>query len=133
MPDTMPIRTTEISLDGDYEGWRIKVRTNVPFGRYMEINSALQNAPVDNASAVVNAMYDLLELLIAEWDITDEIGNPIEVSRDGFALLPLDLMMLIGNKAQEAVVKIPLAMSGASPNSSTPEGKRGKRRRSTSS
>ena len=133
MPDKMPFRTAVISLEDVYEGWTVKTRLNVPFGTYMDILAAMKNAEVTDGQEVASNMHDLLELVVVEWDIKDELGDPIEVSRAGFAKIPMDLIFHIAHLAQREINKLPLIRSGNLPNTASQTGKKSKRRKGTSS
>lgn len=131
MPEKMPFRTTVIPCKDIYEGWTVKIRTNVPFGVYMDVLASMGNAEVTNGQEVARHMHELLELVVVEWDVKDEKGTPLEVSMAGFSQLPPDLLIFIVNKAQLEINKIPLIPSGDLPNSVSQTGKKGKRRKAT--
>jgi len=117
---TMPIRTAEVDLGGQWEGWTITVRKSVPFGKLIDSLTVLENSDGQKSGEVIQAIFDLLDLLIVDWNYVDTEGNPIVVGRDGFASCDYELLMLTVRKAQEAVTTIPFQEGEISPNGSTP-------------
>ena len=106
----LPIKTETVELDGEYEGWNMVVRTNVGFGKFIDAITAIQEINIESPPKQhTSAMYDMLELVIVEWNFVDEAGNPIKPDREGFALLPIDLLALACSKAQGVIVQSPLA------------------------
>ena len=81
----MPVRTTRIELDGDYEGWWVEMRTNPPLAAFDELNSG------DFAR-----MRKTLASLIVDWNFVDEEGEPLLSAREGGVnQCTLDLMTLL--------------------------------------
>ena len=113
---TMPVRTADIKLDGDWDGWEFTVRKSVPFGQLIDGLTTLERADGRKSDKVIEAIYTLLQLLVVKWNYVDEKGNVLTVDRAGFATCPYDLLMLTIRKAQEAVTQIPLSEGENSPN-----------------
>ena len=97
----------------------------------MDVLASMGNAEVTNGQEVAMHMHELLELVVIEWDVKDEAGEPLAVSMDGFKKLPSDLLLFLVNEAQKAINKVPLLPSGDLPNSALQTGKAGKRRKAT--
>jgi hypothetical protein len=71
-PRAAPVRTAEVVLDGDYEGWRAVVRTNHRFGVLLDMESG-------DTERVVAA----LAKIVLEWNFVDEEGEPLPQPADG--------------------------------------------------
>lgn len=113
---TMPIKTKRITLEGDFEGWWADIRTNPPVGILLDAIVAFQKAQAersneDDFSGILPPIYDMLTLTIAKWNFVDEKGKDLPANLDGVKRLPLDLIMLLALKVQEATVGLPLANS----------------------
>jgi len=113
MDRKLPVRTKTVELDGDYAGWEMTVRLNVPFGDFVENLGKLQSAKTNKLSDILPPMYRLLELLISQWNFVDEKGNAIPVTKEGFAKLPMDLVTIAISKATEVVGQVPLVSGGS--------------------
>ena len=76
------IRTVEIALDGDYDGWTATLRANPP----MRILEELRSGETDRYRA------GLAEVIL-EWNFVDDDGVPLPLPRDGldWNALPYDL------------------------------------------
>ena len=108
---TLPVKTVRIALDGDYEGWWAEFRTNPPVGPLIDAMSAFQSADVNKIDTILPPLIDMLEQVIFKWNFVDEKGNELPCDKAGMRRLPLDLLMMLGNKVSEVVAQIPLAKS----------------------
>ena len=107
----MPVKSVKVSLEGDYAGWWLDCRINPPFGLFVDALVALQNVDSQNPESQINAMYDLLELLMVDWNFVDCEGKALPINREGLKSLPIDLLALCCQTVQEAVTQVPLAPS----------------------
>ncbi len=102
MPKTrkMPTRTAKIVLDGDYDGWEATVRINIPIGTY---NRIFFSNDWDEKREALNEV-------IREWNFVDDNGDAISLplTPEDFGKLPLDLLIALSRKIDEAVTA-PLA------------------------
>lgn len=67
----MPVLTTDIALDGDYEGYVVTVRTNPRFGTKLDMSSG------DN-ERFERAVRDI----VLAWNVCDEDGNALPAPHD---------------------------------------------------
>ena len=109
---TMPVKTTHIELSGEYKGWGADVRTNPPVGLLIDAITAFQAADKDDLDQIMPPIYELLGLTIHAWNFVDDKGKDIPATRDGIKQVPIDLLIILAAKVQEAVVSLPLASSG---------------------
>ena len=108
----MPIKTVRIELGGEYQGWWADIRTNPPVGLLIDAIAAFEKADHEEIGEIMPPIYDMLELTVNAWNFVDEKGKDIPATRDGLKRTPIDLLMILANKVQEAVVSLPLASSG---------------------
>jgi hypothetical protein len=107
------VRTVEIALDGDYEGWSASMRINPP----MRIMDELRSGDIPRYRAA-------LAEVISAWNFVDDEGRPLPLPKDGIEwdALPFDLesrLVLAYGRAIEARSSIPKAQSTASAPSSS--------------
>lgn len=62
----MPVLTTDIALDGDYEGYVVTVRTNPRFGTKLDMSSGDDERFVRAVQAIM-----------LRWNVCDEDGNAL--------------------------------------------------------
>lgn len=90
----MPVKTRRVDLDGDYEGWWARVRTNAPFGLFLKLTNMGGDLGEDGTRAA-NAMGELLALLpqlVSEWNFVDPDGAPLPCDAAGMQQLPMELI-----------------------------------------
>lgn len=91
------IKTREIVLSGDWEGWRFTVRTNPPMGTVADLLSGNVDRMMEAAGKVVTA-----------WDFVDENGDPLPQPGEGGILkLPTDLFQAVAGAAGNAPFEVP--------------------------
>lgn len=118
MLDKMPVKTRRFNLTAEYDGWWCDVRVNAPLGVFLEKMEAMQKIVSENNSnpdpvKLAPALYDLLELVIVEWNFKDENGTDLPCSRDGLKYIPFELLLLITEAINKETLSVPLA-SGSS-------------------
>lgn len=109
---TMPVKTRRIELKGEYKGWFADIRTNPPVGLLLDAITAFHAADKEDLDQLMPPIYDLLGLTINAWNFVDDKGKDIPATREGLKLVPIDLLMVLAAKVQEAVVVVPLVSSG---------------------
>lgn len=109
---SMPIKTTRIELGGEYKGWWADIRTNPSVGLLIDAITTFERADKEEIGEIMPPIYDMLDLTVNSWNFVDEKGKDIPVTLDGLKRVPIDLLMVLANKVQEAVVTLPLASSG---------------------
>jgi len=94
----MPIKTAEIKLEGDWEGWNFTARTNPTLGTF-----------ADAASGDFDRMAAALSAMVTGWDFVDEEGNPLPQPKEEGAtsLLPLDLTSTVISSIMDRIAKLP--------------------------
>lgn len=76
----MPVRSAEVTLDGDYAIFRVVMRTNPP----MRLLSEFSSGDYDRICTALDAV-------VTEWDVVDDDGNLAPpLSKGGREVLPLD-------------------------------------------
>lgn len=94
----MPVRTAEIELTGDYEGWKATVRTNPPWSVY----ELLQGGELSGIREALG------ELLMEPWNFVDEEGQPLgKPSPEVVMRFPLDLVNQLLGKITEVAFQLP--------------------------
>jgi len=107
----IPIKTKRIELDGDYEGGWVDIRTNPPAGELLDSINAIQEANQENVGDLLPPVYGVLEMTIQAWNFTDTKDKDLPCDTKGLKSLPIDLLVLLTTKIQEAIVGLPLANS----------------------
>ena len=82
------VRTAEIDLGGDYDGWRVTMRLNP------------STAVWDDFSSGDTERYDsALAVLILDWNFVDDNGNPLPLPSEGldWSIAPFDLKLVVTN------------------------------------
>ncbi len=113
MLDKMPVKIRRFEFKGEYEGWWCDVRVNAPLGIFLDRMSALQESDSSDPIKIAPKLYDLMELVIVDWNFTDENGQPLSRGREGLKQLPLDLLLAVGDVIKGETLSVPLA-SGSS-------------------
>lgn len=109
MDRKLPIKVETIQLNGDYTGFEFQCRTNPAWGLFMDKLTALEKSELNDADAVLDKLFGILEAVAVGWNFVDENGKPIPFTRKGFRLVPLDLLHITIKNAREAIEKVPLA------------------------
>ena len=87
------VRTKEVVLDEDYEGWKFTVRTNAKFGAMGDISSG----DFDRIAA------GLVSVLV-DWNFIDEDGKKLgEPSFETLGELPFDLVKMLVGEVSDAI------------------------------
>lgn len=94
-PQTMPVRTRRVEMDGVYAGFWAEMRVNIS----MRTLEALGKS---------DDLYPTIAEIVREWNFVDEAGQPIPVSEDGLRALPIDLFAMLQNRYGECL-RNPLA------------------------
>ena len=105
----IPIKTKRIKLDGDYDGGWVDVRINPPAGELLDYIAAIQEADKEDMGKLAPPCYGILEMAIMAWNFTDAKDIDIPCDAKGLKALPVDLLILLTVKVQEAMVALPLA------------------------
>jgi len=105
----LPVKTKRIDLDGDYLDWWFVIQTNPPSGVLIDSIEALEGVGTNTKlSIAMPPIYTLLQLAISEWNFVDTKGKALPVSIDSLKKLPIDLIMSLAIKVQEALIVVPL-------------------------
>ena len=117
---TMPLRAEVVSLDGEWEGWNVTIRKNASFGQLVDQWTELDKADVQEPKAMLKPMYDLLALLVVDWDYVDSNGDPLPPNMEGFKALPYDLLVITIRAARKAAMQLPFPEAETLPDGSIP-------------
>ncbi len=109
MLDKMPVKIRRFEFKGEYEGWWCDVRVNAPLGIFLDKMSALQEGDTSDPIKLAPKLYDLMELVIVDWNFLDEKGHPLSKGRDGLKQLPFDLLLALGDAIKGETLTVPLA------------------------
>lgn len=92
----LPIKTRDIELTGDYEGWHFTARTNPPM-----------RVLTDLSSGDLERITEALGGVIVAWNFVDEAGEPMaKPSPDAVRELPVDLAMEVARSFSTEVGKM---------------------------
>ncbi|MFA6016440.1 MAG: hypothetical protein WC742_15385 [Gallionellaceae bacterium] len=83
-----PVKTREMSLEGEYEGWEFSARTNPPISAFGDV-----------ASGDFDRIVTGLAKILRGWNFVDE--NGVELPPPDATVIrerPLDLLTAIANK-----------------------------------
>lgn len=110
------VRTVEIALDGDYEGWTATMRVNPP----MRVMDELRSGDQDRFRVA-------LAEVISAWNFVDDDGKALPLPREGldWSILPFDLeskVVMAYSRAIEARSAVPKEQSTTSAPSSSSDG-----------
>ena len=105
----IPIKTKRIELDGDYEGGWVDIRTNPPAGELLDNIVAIQGVNQEDIKELLPPIYGILGMVITAWNFTDTKNKDLPCDIKGLKTLPVDLLVLLVTKIQEALVGLPLA------------------------
>lgn len=95
----MPVKTADLKLDGEWEGWNFTARTNAPISVFSDI-----------ASQDFERIVKGLSRVVLKWNFVNEEGTPYgNPTRENIADLPLDLVTSIANAFVEELTKVPPA------------------------
>ena len=89
----LPVKSTRVNLDGDYEGFYAVARLNMPCSFFMALAE----------SASMAERHALWAPYILEWNILDDDGADLPVSAESLAALPLDMFRMLIDKINEAM------------------------------
>lgn len=111
----MPVKTVEFVCHGEgYEGWKGQIRTNAGAGRLLRLISKFEGLDKEtDFQSILEVVYEVLDLVITSWNFVDEKGRPIPTDREGFEMLPVDLLFEMMSAIQQVAVTIPKASSGS--------------------
>ena len=107
----IPIKTKRIELDGDYEGGWVDIRTNPPAGELLDYITAIEEANQGDIKELLPPIYGTLGMAIIAWNFTDTKNKDLPCEIKSLKALPIDLLVLLTTKVQEAIVGLPLASS----------------------
>lgn len=85
----MPVRTKEIALGGEWDGWTLTVRRNAP----LDVVLRLQGLATDEGSLA--GLIATLPDIIVRWNFVDTAGAPLPLTAEGCRQLPLDLFRAV--------------------------------------
>lgn len=85
----MPIKTKEIELTGEWQGWCLTVRRNAP----LDVVLRLQGLASDEGSLA--GLIATLPDIIVRWNFVDEDGAPLPLTAEGCRQLPLNLFRAV--------------------------------------
>ena len=105
----IPIKTRRIELDGDYEGGWVDIRTNPPAGELLDNITAIQEANQEEIKELLPPIYGILGMVIIAWNFTDAKNKDLPCDIKSLKSLPIDLLVLLTTKVQEAIAGLPLA------------------------
>jgi len=108
----LPVTTEKVKLDGAYEGWEFDMRTNIPFGSFCDSIAELESTPNNDILKVKESLYNILAMLLISWNFVDEKGEPIPCNKEGFNLVPFDLLNLTILTARSIVETVPKVKNG---------------------
>lgn len=95
----MPVRTAQIELDGEYEGFSFTLRTNAP----LYVLAGLSSGDLPRITEA------LAEVLI-DWNFPDENGDPLPPpSTETVGQLPFDLVGIIASHFNKEATSLPPA------------------------
>jgi hypothetical protein len=109
MTRKMPVRTKEIHLNDEWEGWSFTARTNPPMGIITEMSSG-----------EVELITQSIAKVIIDWNFVDEEGNSLPIPEnivdddgaiiqkavDIVKLIPIDLLTVVSQAYSEEVAKL---------------------------
>lgn len=107
----MPVKTRRIELEGDYKDWWVDVRINPPVGLLFDSIAIFESANKENIKEVLPPIYDILGLVIHQWNFVDEKGKDLPATKEGTKKLSIDILMLLTTKVIEVILEVPLAPS----------------------
>ena len=109
MDRKLPVKTKQIDLDGDYQGWWFKIYTNPPSGALIDSVEALEKVGKEaKLSIIMPPIFSFLQLVILEWNFVDGKGRELPISIDSFKKFPIELILNLTLKTQEALIALPL-------------------------
>jgi hypothetical protein len=95
----LPIKTSELKLDGEWEGWDCTVRTNPPISVFADI-----------ASGDFDRIARGIAKIITKWNFVDEDGTPMaNPSLETVNELPVELITVVANSYVGELTKLPPA------------------------
>ena len=95
----LPIKTTELKLTGEWEGWDCTVRTNPPVSVFADI-----------ASGDFDRIVSGIAKIIRKWNFVDEEGIAFaEPSLATVGELPIELITVVANSYVSELTKLPPA------------------------
>ncbi len=92
----------------DYDGQEAWVDVKRPTIAQL-LSFAEKVKATDDWKDAMPAMYDFLDLCVVNWNFEDAEGRELKVEPKTIRALPIDLVMLLIRKVQEACTEIPLA------------------------
>ena len=110
----LPVRRARAELEGDYEGWWFEYRQNPPLGPYSEGLKRTLAFDEDNPASVAESTQGMLMVLntvLLAWNFLDEAGEDLPLVYESLEKLPLELILEVFTKVNEATQEAPLAGS----------------------
>lgn len=103
------VRTAQLDLGGDYEGWLVTMRVNPSLAVWEDFSSG-DTERYDRA----------LSVLVLDWNFVDDEGQPLPLPRDGldWSKAPFDLKLAVTNAYS---AKVQERMSVGKPQSTASE------------
>lgn len=102
-------KTKRIELDGEYEGGWVDIRTNPPAGELLDYINAIQEADEKDIKELLPPIYGFLGMVVQAWNFTDTKDEDLPCDAEGLKVLPVDILVLLTTRIQEAIVGLPLA------------------------
>lgn len=87
----MPVKTRRVELAGEYAGWWVTVRTNAPFGLFLNMTQLNTTNEADQTAALVQ-MVTMLPQMIHAWNFVNEDGDDLPCDINGMRALPMELI-----------------------------------------
>ena len=95
----LEVKKATVSLDGEYAGFELVVRTNPSMGEFSKL-----------ASSNLDKIAEALSTIILDWNfVVDESGKAVKPSIEAVSILPMNLVTLIVRKLTEEIAKLPPA------------------------
>jgi hypothetical protein len=113
MLDKMPVKTRRFNLTADYDGWWCDVRVNTPLGIFLDKLEILQKVDTSDPIKVAPALYDILKLVIIEWNFKDENGQALPCNSEGLKCVPSELLWLMVDAIKGETLTVPLAQGSS--------------------
>jgi hypothetical protein len=90
------VRTAVIELGGDYEGWQATMRVNPTLAVWEDFSSGDEGR-----------LAEALKVLVVEWNVPDDDGNPLPLPKDGldWKTAPFDLKLRLVNGYNDAMTR----------------------------
>lgn len=104
----MPLKTKDVNLTGEWEGWNAKLRVNPPIGPWINKMEQLTSMEGGKITQQLTLMCEILADLLVSWNFVDEDGNDIPANLEGLLSLGMELLGELFNAANEVTTEAPL-------------------------